>query len=860
MAINKARLIASMLGTNSLVSFDSDAVITSYNAPTAVGVKTYSSIDDLPSTAVTGEKALVTSINALYLYNSGWYKIALVNNTPYWSTEANSSYDLSTTGAVTTITILAVDSEGVNPVYTATGDSGFNAIATVVKDSDNGRIFTVTPIDSENGTAIAGTGTVTFKASDGVNLATTLSTFSIAFKVQNSNYTTLLIQADSDGTDNQVDASTNAHTITEVDNVSSTAFTPFHPGGYSTYFDGTSNSNIQIKGEPRVRVGTNDFSVSFWYKGDLASNRVIASSVATAVSGVASQLYWNVSVRSNGAVWLQTRSSANSGLQKWGRSAAGRVTANKWHHVTVSRQNGWHYVAIDGVQDTSAYRDQATFNLTAQELAIGLSNITAYESYGKGYVRDFNFCVGASEYDLNVGDNNVAYTVPDEPITPHTNTKFLLSGLPYIVDSSANDLTLDVIGSSVTKLRDGPYDYLGYDKTDHGGSVYFDGTGDHITAPQAVPNSLSYQSDFTIEGWFYATDLSSQRMIAAAGSGTQTSNIRVTSDGKLYFQIYFSSGNHTLYTTPDANKIKENNWHHIAFVHNYGDSAVPNEYTFYVDGKNIGSTTTAINSYGWYNGVPMGPLYVGKHSYNNSAYWLGYISDFRIVNSLVYDSEFTPPTAPLTAITDTQLLTCTNKNDIWDRASGSLLTKVGNATVSDTQRKFTSSSAMYFDGTGDYAEIKNLEGLQFGTNDFTVEGWVWKSAQGANGYDQMVGIGQTVGATTGWYLEVSTDRGIYFTINNSTVSYGTWSNDSTWHHIAVTRSSGTVNIWLDGTSVANGTISGSVPTTGTTAKVGNYFNGTTSYTFNGYIQDLRITKGLARYTTNFTAPSAQSQG
>ena len=69
-----------MLGANSLVSFDSDAVGTSYNAPTAVGVKTYSSIDDLPSTAATGEKALVTSINTLYLYNSGWYKIALINN------------------------------------------------------------------------------------------------------------------------------------------------------------------------------------------------------------------------------------------------------------------------------------------------------------------------------------------------------------------------------------------------------------------------------------------------------------------------------------------------------------------------------------------------------------------------------------------------------------------------------------------------------------------------------------------------------------------------------------------------------------------------------------------------------------
>ncbi len=848
-----------MLGANSLVSFDSDAVGTSYNAPAAVGVKTYSSIDDLPSTAATGEKALVTSINTLYLYNSGWYKIALVNNTPYWSTEANSSYDLSIVGAVTTITILAADSEGVNPVYTATADSDFNQIATISKDSDNGRIFTVTPTDSENGTALTGTGTVTFKASDGVNLVSTLSTFNLTFitTINDSNKTTLLIKADTAGTDNQVDASTNAHTITEVDNVTSTAFTPFHPSGYSTYFDGTSNSTIQIKGEPRVRVGTNDFSVSFWYKGDLASNRVIVSSVATQST---TQLYFNVSVRSDGAVWLQTRSTANSGLQKWGKSAAGRVTANKWHHITLSRQNGWHYVAIDGVQDTSAYRDQATFNLTAQELAIGLSNITAYQSYGKGYLRDFNFCVGASEYDLSVGDGNVAYTVPTEPITPHANTKFLLGGLPYIVDSSANDLTLDVIGSTVTKLRDSPYDYLAYSKTDHGGSVYFDGSGDRIEVPQAVAHSLSNQSYFTIEGWFYATSLTGGAMIAASGSGTQTSNIRVLADGKLFFQIYYSSANHTLFTTADANKVKLNQWHHIAFVHNYGEYAVPNEYIFYVDGKNVGSTTTAINSYGWYNGTNMGPLIIGKHSYNNTAYWTGYISDFRIVNSLVYDSEFTPPTAPLTAITDTQLLTCTNKNNIWDISSGAILTKVGNTTSSNTQRKFATSSAVYFDGTGDYLEISDLASLQFGTGDFTIEGWVNKPGQGANGYDALIGIGQTVSATTGWYLEVSTSRGIYFTINNNPVSYGTWTNDSAWHHIAVTRSSGTVNIWLDGVSVASGTISVTVPTTGTTAKVGNYYNGTTNYTFNGYTQDVRVTKGLARYTSTFTPPTAEFKG
>ena len=81
--------------------------------------------------------------------------------------------------------------------------------------------------------------------------------------------------------------------------------------------------------ESTLAIGTGDFSFSCWYKSDGAlDGRVLASSVATTS---ATQLYWNVSVRSDGAVWLQTRSTANSGLQKWGKSATGLVTANTWH-------------------------------------------------------------------------------------------------------------------------------------------------------------------------------------------------------------------------------------------------------------------------------------------------------------------------------------------------------------------------------------------------------------------------------------------------------------------------------------------------------------------------------------------------
>ena len=195
--MSKSRTLSSIISndTSKIKSIftDSDSIInsTSLGVVVSAGVNVYSSVDLLPGSASNGDQALVTDTNRLYIYSgSGWYNIALINNTPYWITEANSSYGLATNGASTVINILAADSEGINIVYTATADSDFNQIATISKDSDNGRTFTVIPTDSDNGPQIAGTGNVTFKASDGVNLATTISTFNLSFNYFIDEFTT----------------------------------------------------------------------------------------------------------------------------------------------------------------------------------------------------------------------------------------------------------------------------------------------------------------------------------------------------------------------------------------------------------------------------------------------------------------------------------------------------------------------------------------------------------------------------------------------------------------------------------------------------------------------------------------------
>lgn len=81
-------------------------------------------------------------------------------------------------------------------------------------------------------------------------------------------------------------------------------------------------------------------------------------------------------------------------------------------------------------------------------------------------------------------------------------------------------------------------------------------------------------------------------------------------------------------------------------------------------------------------------------------------------------------------------------------------------------------------------------------------------------------------------------------------------NDGNWHHIALTRSGNTCTLWFDGVNERTGTYTVALDLGGTYGMVvGRYTNSATDNIFNGYLDDIRITLGVARYTANFTIPS-----
>ena len=161
--------------------------------------------------------------------------------------------------------------------------------------------------------------------------------------------------------------------------------------------------------------------------------------------------------------------------------------------------------------------------------------------------------------------------------------------------------------------------------------------------------------------------------------------------------------------------------------------------------------------------------------------------------------------------------------------------------------EFTGS--VHFDGT-DWLIIASSSDFAFGTGDFTIELWAYHTDLTG----QQTYFGDTSGATAGIYTYKTTDNAIslYDTAQRS-VSSNNVIKLNTWHHIAWTRESGVLRAFLDGVKVDEDTYTGDF--TITQYYIGSA--GVASEQMLGYISNLRVCKGHAVYTGNFTVPTRE---
>ena len=802
------------------------------------GTTTYATAAELPQTATTGDLALVEETDKLYIWNdTAWYNIALINTAPTITQGGAGSYNLAIDGTPTVITLTATDPESL-PItwsYAVTSGSLTNGGGTTATVTQADNVFTITPTTTE---AYEGTFTLTFSVTDGANIVNDVNSFSLVFStvVEDSRYTSFLLQSDVSLSDDQVDASTSTHTINEAGGVTSTARSPYHPIGYSVYFDGVGD---RLELVSLVDLSSTSYTIEGWYYFETDPNDAV-------------HLLWSLNDEATiGYAQLQTDASSNSiRLQQRGGAHTSTGTydfsPNTWYHIATVWDNTNMKVYVNGTEALSS-----TTNVI-QNSGNGLTiNGDGGGNYGfAGYISDFRI-VSSAVY------TSAGFTPPTERLTAVANTELLTCNLSYIADSSVNNYSITVLGN--TRIEQfGPYDYVKYDSTVHGGSVYFDGNGDTMSIQTSVGVNFNSSTDFTIECWIYKTgsfknydSVWSKYDTGGDGSGPW---LHINNSGNIMFGTTGLNGQTSTET------IKLNTWHHIAVVRDNPTIKV------YLDGVATSISLTNSNSVG----INVHPFLIGNIN-TFSRYFEGYMSDLRINNgTAVYTTDFTPPDEPLTAISGTTLLTCTNKNSIWDAAGGAALINIGDPTASTTQYKW--SNSLYVDGVDDsvYFTTPNLLQTMGRTGtECTIEAWVYMvSAPAAGKYVTAIYSVGTQGSLIGdnvISLEIQENQtvralvnGAYSALTGCPVSTGTVSTGQ-WTHLALVLYNNTWTIYINGT--ADGTGTGSYPS-------GNAHNaayiGRTFYaadrTTEMYIEDLRISPRHARYTTNFTPPTGALEG
>jgi len=622
--------------------------------------------------------------------------------------------------------------------------------------------------------------------------------------------TVLLLHGDgTNGAQNNtfIDSSTNNFTITRNGNTTQGTFTPFSKpdGRWGTYFAG---------GGSRLTITTislaSDFCIEGWFYIEPLADTYALLVGHDGTTGSSNDQFRVV--RSSGAVGLIIDGSST--IADSGTAA----TLNAWHHIVACRSGTDCAVFVDGVRQGTG-TSSGTFAATW----IGDRNAASYDYMG--YISNLRIVNGDSVYN----PTSSSLTVPTGPLSDITDTDILTCSLNRFVDASAAATTVTPVGTvRVTPFSPFPIT-TAYSTSVNGGAGYFDGSGDYLSIADAAGLRFG-TGNFTIQAWIYRNAAGAVHSIAAKGGASTGWVFQVHSDNKLRFT-------QTTTNIDSTGTIPAGAWTHVAVVR---EGTGTNQTKLYINGVNDGQATVTTN----FNQTEQ--LNIGADR-GNSNVMNGYIAGFKYVVGTA--ETITVPTAPPTG--GTALLNFTNAG-IFDNTGFNALDIGGNAQIDTSVKKYGTGS-MEFDGDVDFLFIPSSHNLEFRSGPYTIEFWIYPNS---------------LSAIASHIVSANASNGLVIYVNNAkitldkfgvgdVVAYNTPLSTSVWTHVAVVREgtgSNQTKIYINGTAQATGTDNNSWTVTTNFAIGGNPLN--SQQVLNGYIDDLRITKGIARYTTTFTPPTA----
>ena len=377
--------------------------------------------------------------------------------------------------------------------------------------------------------------------------------------------------------------------------------------------------------------GTGDFTVEFWFKPTSTSRQYMTDFRNNGSGGETGNKPF-VIFADNGSDSSGTRiryanntSSPNFDLL----GGVGLPPSDTWHHLAIVRSSGTVYGYLNGVLHNSA-TDNTNYNA---DTSVTVGNSSQVSLNFDGSIQDYRVYKGVAKYTENFIP---ASTNPD--ILPDTPSG--VSG-----------------GSKLTKITEG--------------AVHF-GANASDKLRFADSNDMSFgTNDFTFETYYYHESQGSfDIMFDNLGSNRSGSQFSINASGNYAIEIGDGSGNWVWQHTSQPARVKR--WTHFA-VTRQGST-----FRAFVDGVQFATTTssTAI-------GNPQRNAIGGYTDNDSSNYGFnGFLSNMRIVNgTALYTSNFTPPTEPLTNVTNTKLLTCQTPTTYQIAAVAPLVSGINDGTV-----------------------------------------------------------------------------------------------------------------------------------------------------------------------------------
>jgi hypothetical protein len=617
---------------------------------------------------------------------------------------------------------------------------------------------------------------------------------------------------------------------------------------------------------------TGDFTMEAWvYPNSVSGTRGVVSTRID-ISGSTNQVFFGI----DGGTVLYYSGIAIQG---------GTIIASAWSHIACSRQGTTVRVFLNGVVVASS-TDANSKTTTFGYIGAGAGDNSQLFA---GYISNARFIKGTALYTAN-------FTPPTAPLTPVANTSLLLTVSPQnpYLDSSNNNFTMTrngtprfnsigpfyypgntsinlantnnnpVLGSNTNIVTSttsngvvmvtGEFDEVSVTSQ----SLLFDGSTGYLSVP-SINGVANYGSgDYTFEAWAYKNNTGLQTILASFSAGGL---IIYPTTTVLTFNISAS----TILTDTDPFPLLQ--WVHVAVTRSSGTLRL------FVNGTQKASTSNST--------IPSNDIfYVGMWADGTSFKFNGYISNVRIVKgTALYTSNFIPPKTVLSPVENTSLLlnNFVDKPFVDNSLNNLPITVVGGVTANtlspfgNAQRKILNTGTMMvkeydevsmtpgslrFDGSTGYLSVPYSSNFEFGNGDFTIEFWMYSSGiniQGlmsfphnAGNYGQVLFFGGSSSALTFY----SSSDGINWDVANAS-SLGNI-NLNAWNHIAVSKSGSSIRTFLNGVLQATitfaGTFAGSYDRCwiGDTAQNSHY---------NGLFSNIRVVKGTALYTANFTPPT-----